>query len=371
MIDEAVSLLFEQEFEEILYKFGPLVDDKKRFTALVKDLFPDQAKNVNLLLMAYNMGIAQDIQTATQINNTFAFRYVKQLMNDFGMSRVNADWIVSVWCSCYGAKVLGKAYDISVQKQGNGPAIQGEQPSSGKAYGDLFTYERSQRGKGLSVTGFRGNKNQTIIFQNRSGNIPVIEIADNSFSNSLTEEAIITEGIAIIGKYAFSNCDKLHQVVLPASIEEIEDSAFDNCANLKSISLPASLKTIGDRALQGTGLRSLEIPKSVFWLGENLLANCKSLNHMTIPENIGKISDGMFEGCTNLKKVELHEKLDAIGKRAFFGCSSLDFLIIPDSVEQIGQDAFSNTDNQFIIQCSFGSYAEEYARKNKLKYQLV
>ena len=32
------------------------LDDRKKFTALVKDLFPDQAKNVNLLLMAYNMG---------------------------------------------------------------------------------------------------------------------------------------------------------------------------------------------------------------------------------------------------------------------------------------------------------------------------
>lgn len=51
------------------------LDDRKKFTALVKDLFPDQAKNVNLLLMAYNMGIAQDIQTASHINNTFAFRY--------------------------------------------------------------------------------------------------------------------------------------------------------------------------------------------------------------------------------------------------------------------------------------------------------
>ena len=82
------------------------LDDRKKFTALVKDLFPDQAKNVNLLLMAYNMGIAQDIQNASHINNTFAFRYVKQLMDDFGMSRVNADWIVSVWCSCYGGKFL-------------------------------------------------------------------------------------------------------------------------------------------------------------------------------------------------------------------------------------------------------------------------
>lgn len=79
----------------------------------------------------------------------------------------------------------------------------------------------------------------------------------------------------------------------------------------------------------------------------------------------------MFENCRNLKKVELHENLREIGERAFFGCSSLDFLIIPDSVNQIGQDAFTNTDKQFIIQCSFSSYAEEYARKNKIKYQLV
>lgn len=56
------------------------LDDKKKFTALVKDLFPAQAKNVNLLLMAYNMGIAQDIRKATDINNTFAFRYVKQVL---------------------------------------------------------------------------------------------------------------------------------------------------------------------------------------------------------------------------------------------------------------------------------------------------
>ena len=347
------------------------LDDRKKFTALVKDLFPDQAKNVNLLLMAYNMGIAQDIQTASHINNTFAFRYVKQLMDDFGMSRVNADWIVSVWCSCYGAKVLGKACDVSVQKQGSGPAIQGEQSSSGKAYGDLFTYERSRRGKGLAVTGFQGNKNQTIIFQNRSGNTPVVEIADNSFSNSPTEEAILTEGITYIGLNAFSGCDKLHQVVLPISIEQIEDGAFENCGSLKSISLPMALKTIGDEALKGTGLRTFDIPKSVFWLGDGLLADCKSLDHVTIPENIGRIPDHMFEGCTNLKKVELHEHLGVIGERAFFGCSSLDFLIIPDSVKLIGKDAFTNTDKQFIIQCSFGSYAEEYARKNKFKYQLV
>ena len=98
--------------------------------------------------MAYNMGIAQDIQKANLLNNTFAFRYVKQLMDDFGMSRVNADWIVSVWCFCYGGKVLGKACDISIQKQGSGPAIQGELSSFRKSLvGICSPIEKSRRRK--------------------------------------------------------------------------------------------------------------------------------------------------------------------------------------------------------------------------------
>ena len=142
-------------------------------------------------------------------------------------------------------------------------------------------------------------------------------------------------------------------------------------AVLKSVSLPTALKTIGDGAFKGTGLRTIAIPKSVFWLGKGLLAECDSLDHITISENIERIPAKMFENCKNLKKVELQENLVEIGERAFFGCSSLDFLIIPDSVKQIGLDAFANMDKQFILQCSFGSYAEEYARKNKIKYQLV
>ena len=115
--------IFEQDFEAMLRQYGNSINDKKQFTALVKDLFPQDAKNVNLILIAYNMGIAQDIQKASLINNTFAFRYVKQLMDNYGISRKNADWIVSIWCVCYGEKILGKRKEIEVQKANEGPSI--------------------------------------------------------------------------------------------------------------------------------------------------------------------------------------------------------------------------------------------------------
>ena len=96
-----------------------------------------------------------------------------------------------------------------------------------------------------------------------------------------------------------------------------------------------------------------------------------SLLFLVLPEHIDRIPEKMFEGCAALRKVQLNEQMTAIGNRAFFGCSSLEFLVIPDSVVNIGDDAFAGTDKCFMIQCSFGSYAEEYARKHKIKYQLV
>ena len=84
----------------MLRQYENSIDDKRQFTALVKDIFPEEAKNINLILMAYNIGIAQDIQRANLLNNTFAFRYVKQLMDDYGISRVFVVWFVFVWFFC-------------------------------------------------------------------------------------------------------------------------------------------------------------------------------------------------------------------------------------------------------------------------------
>ena len=363
--------MFEQEFEAMLCQYKDSITEKKRFSGLVKDFFPKEAKNVNLLLMAYNLGIAEDINNATYINNTFAYRYVKQLVDNFGLSRVNADWIVSIWCVCYGAKVLGKKCDVQLQKQGNGPAIKEETSGSGKHYGDLFTYAKSSDGMGLAVTGFNGEKKDTIIFQNRFNNKAVTEIADEVFSGERIKEAVFTEGIVSIGKESFKNCEELHQVILPISMKGIGDHAFEGCRNLKSISLPVQLGQIGIEAFKDSGLKTLIIPKTVYWLGKGLLADCKNITRIDIPENIDKIPDKMFEGCISLKKVSLHENLSAIGTEAFYGCNTLDCIIIPDSVKEIGENAFEGVDKQFIIQCSFGSYAEQYCRKNKIKYQLT
>ena len=362
--------MFEKDFESMLRQYTNAVDDKKRFTGLIKDCFPDQVKTINLMLMAYEVGIVQQIQTAGRINNAFAFRFVKQLTDDYGLSRANADWVVSVWCVCYGKNILGKDCEISLNS-GKGPAIVEEVSTCGTKYGDLFHYRKSNQGEGMAVCGFSGDTSHTVIFQNKSAGKPVIEIGEGIFSGKDIEEIIVTEGYQYIGKSAFEKNKRLQQVVMPYTLLEIGDHAFEGCENLHRINLTERLERIGSAAFRDTGLRKVVFPKSLYYVGEDAFANCKEIDDVVIPDNIDKVSDGMFENCINLKKIEFSNALTEIGDRAFKGCSALDIVTIPDSVVKIGDAAFDEVGLKFIIQCSFGSYAERYAREHRIKYQLI
>ena len=97
------------------------------------------------------MGIAEDIQNTALISNAFAFRFVKSMVDNYGVSRINADWAVSVWCVGYGVKIPGKNYQITLKKQGSGSVIKEEQNLIGQQYGELFTYTRSMQGIGIVI----------------------------------------------------------------------------------------------------------------------------------------------------------------------------------------------------------------------------
>lgn len=53
---------------------------------------------------------------------------------------------------------------------------------------------------------------------------------------------IIPEGVAEIGKWAFSECWSLSSIIIPESVTKIWDYAFDKCRSLKKVSLPKKVK---------------------------------------------------------------------------------------------------------------------------------
>ena len=356
----------------LLWDFKDELYNKKRFAGLVKDLMPGKPLQVNLLLALYDMGIHAEIEKVSQINNAFAFRFVKRLCDENGVSRMHSDWSVSTWCVGYGKNILGKHCEIkeSSGKSTGEPAIREEK--TGKAlYQDLFTYKKNSDGKSYTITGFTGENSRTLIIPNRYGNDPVTAIGKGAFKECAVQEAIITDGIIVVGENAFNGCTQLKQVVFPDSLIEIGDFAFHGCSVLNTALLPAKIEYIGKGAFSESNIKSPIFPESLCSLGESAYNACQSIKEVSMPEGVLLLANGVFKDCGSLKKVILHNKLEGIGDNAFMGCSSLKDIIVPESVKHIGDDAFAGTAKGFTMICTRGSYAESYARGNNILFQLI
>lgn len=364
--------MVQDEFTRLLNEHGGSIDNRKAFCGLVKDFFPANALQANLIIALYDMRIHEDLRTVPYIGNTFAFRFVKKLMDEFGTSRKNADWAVSLWCVSYGQNTLKKPCEIKVADDNAvyQPSIRSETQKSAN-YTDLFKYLPKDNGNGFTVAGFNGANNQTIIFQNRYRNKPVEEISESAFSETDVQEIILSEGYIRIGNKAFQGCGNLKQAIIPFSVKEIADYAFSGCTKLSTFSLPINLQQIGKYAFAETALKQIVFPATLYWIDEGAFSNCTRLTEIFIPKTIARIPSKCFAGCTGLTRVSLEEGIEHIGAEAFRECIGLYEISIPDSVVSIGENAFAELNPKFIVQCSSGSYAETYARERRLKYQLV
>ena len=108
-------------------------------------------------------------------------------------------------------------------------------------------------------------------------------------------------------------------LILPPTIEIIEDYAFSKCINLQEVSLDSSITEIGSKGFEG----------------------CDNITSFTIEKTkIKEIKDYAFSGMSKLTTFKIPSTVERIGRRAFSDCSSLTSINIPNSVVSIGSDAF-------------------------------
>ncbi len=160
-------------------------------------------------------------------------------------------------------------------------------------------------------------------------------------------ECQIPAGVTEIGSHAFHGCIFLSSVIIPNSVTIIKSETFRECSSLKSITIPESVTEIEFNAFHGcSSLASVSIPKSVAVIGSYAFYDCISLTSVTIPLGVSKI--------------ESH---------AFSGCSSLTSITIPDREVEICYGAFDDCP-KLTICAPEGSKAEEYAKENKIPFQV-
>lgn len=88
-------------------------------------------------------------------------------------------------------------------------------------------------------------------------------ICKTAFSKSRIKKLRIFNSILFIEPYAFEDCKNLQTVRLNYGLREIGDYAFKNCP-VTSIEIPATVYKIGDSIFSGTKLQNLTIGKTLY-----------------------------------------------------------------------------------------------------------
>ena len=193
----------------------------------------------------------------------------------------------------------------------------------------------------------------------------ITEIGQNAFkSSSLRSITLPENGLKTIGEYAFSQCESLESVTIPASVETwgsdafsssglktvtlseglktIGGSAFYHCESLESVTIPTSVETWGSYAFSSSGLKTVILPEGLKTIGESAFYQCKGLESVTIPTSVETWGSGAFH-FSGLKTVTLSEGLKSIGNYAFNSCPLEKVALSGDKAINVNYDAFHST----------------------------
>lgn len=135
-------------------------------------------------------------------------------------------------------------------------------------------------------------------------------------------------------------------MTFPSTLREIWDSAFWYCFNLAMADLPKELAKIGDDAFNDTKIKCVKLPEKLLEIGSGVYEDCFELEKVTISKNITKLPEWLFSNCKSLREI-----------------------IVPETVTEIGKNAFAEMSPDFRLICKKGSYAEQYARENSIKFR--
>ena len=143
-------------------------------------------------------------------------------------------------------------------------------------------------------------------------------------------EVIIT-GSTVIGEYAFSGCESIVSITLPASLTKVEKYAFEECTSLKDVNFVALDKWCRI-VFENYSANPLAYANGLYIDGT-------LITELTVPAGITAILPYSFYGAASLTKINL-AGVTTVGKDAFSRCTELNTVIIPASVQSIGARAF-------------------------------
>ena len=184
------------------------------------------------------------------------------------------------------------------------------------------------------IPAFLFNYDLEITKVNIPDNIKFIEYQAFNRCAKLTS-VTIGQGVRTIASTAFANCPNLEEIIFQNTpLNTIGLGAFAYANKLKNIELPNTLENIESRAFVDTGITELRLPSSLISLGSQAFAGMPFLREITISDKIIQLPFQAFMNCKQLENITLPRSLNVIADRVFENCTSLSKIIYEGSKEE-------------------------------------
>ncbi len=232
----------------------------------------------------------------------------------------------------------------------------------------IWTYSLDEARR-ATITGYSGG-GATLTVPETIDGYTVIAIGQAAFKGKNVYCVTIPDTVTSIGRDAFMNCSNLRTLLIPDSVTVIAREAFAG-TGLRSLDLPANLTFLGYRVLgANTGVTELTIPKSLetaedsYWNGTggpltdsavktlrfeegrtlipaHMAAKAWKLTNLILPQSLKVIGEDAFGFCSSLKTVTVPQLVEELGAYAFHDCTSLNAITLPENLLAVRREAFA------------------------------
>ena len=173
------------------------------------------------------------------------------------------------------------------------------------------------------------------------------------------------EGIEEIPDYCFYGAFSASELRLPSTIRRIGEAAFSGTF-LKKVVFPPEMEAIADKAFFSTSLEEVEFTGNCQSLGEQIFNDSPMLKSISLPDNAATIPSYFLNGSAIrtleipeavrvikkyafglnglLEDVVLHEGIEEIDDNAFYNSGKINMIILPSTLQRVGSHSFKTPD---------------------------